>query len=105
MLADKVNLWFSQHFHHLWMEAALDHNVSGLYHRFITYADITMQWFFNKFGSDETQEILMCFEENNLQNQLCARSFLQRQTDIEKQKAVARDLRKICGRKLKVGET
>ena len=71
----------------------------------ITYADITMQWFFNKSGSDETQEILMCFEENHLQNQLCARSFLQRQTDIEKQKAVARDLRKICGRKLKVGET
>lgn len=105
MLADKVNLWFSQHFHHLWTEAALDHNVSGLYHHFITHADITMQWFFNKFGSDETQEILTCYEENHLQNQLCARSFLQRQTDIEKQKAAARDLRKICGRKLKVGET
>lgn len=57
-----------------------------------------MQWFFNKFGSDETQEILTCYEENHLQNQLCARSFLQRQTDIEKQKTVARDLRKICGR-------
>lgn len=33
------------------------------------------------------------------------RSFLQQQTNTEKQKAVARDLRKICGRKLKVAET